>query len=88
MYLSRLRGAYMPTFKLYENNAYIKTFSATVVSCEETDGGFLVVLDKTAFFPEGGGQGADKGVLDGKTVLDVQIKDEIIYHCGCSSELR
>ncbi len=70
----------MPTIKLYENDSYIKTFTATVVSCVETDGEFLVVLDKTAFFPEGGGQDADKGVINGGNVLDVQIKDEIIYH--------
>ena len=70
----------MHTIKLYENDSYIKEFSATVVSCTETDGGFLVVLDKTAFFPEGGGQDADKGEINDIEVLDVQIKDDIIYH--------
>lgn len=70
----------MHTIKLYENDSYIKEFSATVISCDKTDGGFLVVLDKTAFFPEGGGQDADKGVIGGIEVLDVQIKDDIIYH--------
>lgn len=70
----------MHTIKLYENDSYIKEFSATVISCEEKDGAFLVVLDKTAFFPEGGGQDADKGVINGIEVLDVQIKDDIIYH--------
>ncbi len=70
----------MPTIKLYENDSYIKDFTATVVSCEEKDGTFFVVLDKTAFFPEGGGQDADKGEINGLKVLDVQIKDDIIYH--------
>ena len=70
----------MPIIKLYENDSYIKNFSATVISCEEKDGAFLVVLDKTAFFPEGGGQDADKGVINGIEVFDVQIKDDIIYH--------
>ena len=70
----------MPTIKLYENDSYIKNFSATVISCEEKDGAFLVILDKTAFFPEGGGQDADKGTINGLNVLDVQIKDDIIYH--------
>lgn len=70
----------MHTIKLYENDSYIKNFTATVIDCEEKDGAFLVVLDKTAFFPEGGGQGADKGVIGGIEVLDVQIKDDIIYH--------
>ncbi|MBQ5677470.1 MAG: alanyl-tRNA editing protein, partial [Clostridia bacterium] len=70
----------LPTIKLYENDSYIKDFSATVISCDKIDGGFLVVLDKTAFFPEGGGQDADKGVINDIEVLDVQIKDDIIYH--------
>ena len=51
-----------------------------VLSCEEKDDKYLITLDKTAFFPEGGGQYADKGSLSEANVLDVQIKDEIIYH--------
>ena len=70
----------MPTIKLYENDSYIKEFSATVVSCEEKDGAYFLVLDKTAFFPEGGGQDADKGKIGEADVLDVQIKNEVIYH--------
>lgn len=68
------------TVKLYENNSYIKNFDAVVLSCEEKDGAYFVVLDQTAFFPEGGGQYADKGTIGEATVLDVQIKDEIITH--------
>ncbi len=68
------------TIKLYENDSYIKNFEATVISCEECKNGYEVVLDKTAFFPEGGGQQADKGTINGYEVLDVQIKDEIITH--------
>ena len=70
----------MPTMKLYENDSYIKVFTATVTSCEEKNSAYFVVLDKTAFFPEGGGQDADKGEINGMEVLDVQIKDDIIYH--------
>ncbi len=70
----------MPTIKLYENDSYIKEFSATVLSCEEKDGAYFVVLDKTAFFPEGGGQDADKGKIADADVLDVQIKNDAIYH--------
>ncbi len=70
----------MPTIKLYENDSYIQNFTATVVSCDEQNGAFFIVLDKTAFFPEGGGQDADRGTINDATVLDVQIKDDIIYH--------
>ncbi len=69
-----------PTIKLYENDSYIKDFTATVLSCEEKDGAYFIVLDKTAFFPEGGGQDADKGKIGDSPVLDVQIRNEIIYH--------
>ena len=69
-----------PTIKLYENDSYIKEFTATVLSCEEKNDAYYVVLDKTAFFPEGGGQDADKGKMGDADVLDVQIKNEIIYH--------
>lgn len=68
------------TIKLYEDNAYIKEFDATVLSCEECKGGFFLTLDKTAFFPEGGGQQADEGFINESKVLDVQIKNEIITH--------
>lgn len=70
----------MPTIKLYETNSYIKEFAATVISCEEKDGECYVVLDKTAFFAEGGGQPADMGKMGDANVLDVQIKDGIVYH--------
>ena len=62
------------TVKLYENNSYIKTFDAVVLSCEEKDGAYFIVLNQTSFFPEGGGQYADKGTIGESTVIDVQIK--------------
>lgn len=68
------------TERLFEKDAYCRNFTADVVSCEEKDGFFFVVLDKTAFFPEGGGQAPDKGIINGINVLDVQEKDGIIYH--------
>lgn len=68
------------TVKLYENDSYIKEFDATVIFCEKCEKGYLVVLDKTAFFPEGGGQQADKGTINDANVLDVQIKDEVVTH--------
>lgn len=68
------------TVKLYENDAYIKEFDATVLSCEECKDGYLLELDKTAFFPEGGGQQADTGFINDAKVTDVQIKNEVITH--------
>ena len=68
------------TERLFEKDAYCRSFDATVVSCEEKDSVYIVVLDKTAFFPEGGGQAPDKGTINGADVLDVQEKDGIVYH--------
>ncbi len=56
------------------------TFSAVVTACEKVEDYYEAVLDRTAFFPEGGGQYADTGVIDGIQVVDVQEKNEIIYH--------
>lgn len=68
------------TIKLYENDSYLKSFEATVLSCECKEDFYYVILDKTAFFPEGGGQPADLGTIGDANVLDVQIKDDIITH--------
>ena len=68
------------TIKLYDADSHLYDFDASVISCEKTDKGFAIVLDKTAFFPEGGGQPADEGTLNGIAVTDVQIKDGIITH--------
>lgn len=68
------------TQKLYEADAYCREFTATVLLCEEENGTYRIVLDRTAFFPEGGGQAADSGVLGGVVVRDVQEKDGVITH--------
>ena len=68
------------TEKLYYSNGYIKEFSAVVKSCVKAENGFKVVLDKTAFFPEGGGQKPDTGFIGDVRVLDVQEEDGEIYH--------
>ena len=66
--------------KLYEQNAYTKEFIAKVLSCDKCEDFYKIVLDRTAFFPEGGGQAADKGTLGDTEVFDVQIANDIIYH--------
>lgn len=68
------------TEKIYLNDSYCKEFSAKVISCEKTEKGYEVVLSKTAFFPEGGGQAADKGTIDGVAVTDVQEKNGTVIH--------
>ena len=68
------------TAKLYEKDAYIKEFTATVIDCISADNAFKIILDKTAFFPEGGGQAADIGTLGNTNVFDVQIENGAIYH--------
>lgn len=68
------------TEKLYEKDAYIKEFTAQVLDCILDSDCYKIVLNKTAFFPEGGGQAADIGVLGEAKVFDVQIIDNIIYH--------
>lgn len=71
----------METIKLYDENAYLNSFSANVVACEMNGKGkFEIVLDATAFFPEEGGQSCDKGEISGKEVLAVRIENGIIYH--------
>ena len=69
------------TQKLYEACGSLFAFDATVLSCEPAEEGhYAVVLDRTAFFPEGGGQYADTGKLGGVRVLDVQIRGERLLH--------
>ncbi len=68
------------TIKLFENDSYVKEFTATVTSCEEKEGKYFITLDKTAFFPEGGGQAPDKGSINGVSVLDVREKGDEVVH--------
>lgn len=68
------------TEKLYDLNPKIKTFQAHVVECIPKDGRYLLILDRTAFYPEGGGQPSDRGVLNFANILDVQEKDGVIAH--------
>lgn len=68
------------TEKLYYLDAYIKEFTATVLSCERAGDYYLVTLDRTAFFPEEGGQYADTGTIGGVRVLDVTLQGGVIYH--------
>lgn len=81
----------MLTEKLYDRDSFIKEFEAEVLSCSQAEDGYELVLTRTAFFPEGGGQTSDTGVLqeveqeEGHQnvpiqVVDVQEKEGIIFH--------
>ena len=68
------------TKKLYDIDSHLREFEATVIDSYPAADGFFTILDRTAFFPEGGGQASDAGSLNGVKVYDVQVKDEVIYH--------
>ncbi len=74
----------METVKLYDNDAYATEFSAKVLSCtpvvRNDKGCYAVVLDRTLFFPEEGGQSPDKGKINDINVIDVQISKNVITH--------
>lgn len=86
----------MTTEKIYDANPRLLTFEAKVLSCTPAPKkGYDIVLDRTAFFPEGGGQKCDRGTLrllsdtasasahaqtSAIPVSDVQIKEDVIHH--------
>lgn len=70
----------METTRLFDEDSYIKEFDAEVTDVIQTERGCAAVLDRTAFFYEGGGQSADLGSLGGVKVLDVQEENGVILH--------
>ncbi|HJD31640.1 MAG TPA: alanyl-tRNA editing protein [Candidatus Eisenbergiella stercorigallinarum] len=68
------------TERLYYKDAYCREFDAQVRECREEKQGFAVILDRTAFYPEGGGQPADQGSLGEARVLDVQEEGQEVVH--------
>ena len=77
----------METEKLYYQDAFLTDFTAQVAACEPKNGKYFVTLDRTAFYPEGGGQPADTGILGGAAVLDVHERGETIVHT-CDAPLE
>ena len=70
----------MQTEKLYYADAFLQEFTANVLECADWKGKPALVLDRTAFYPEGGGQPADHGTINGVAVLDVHEKDGVVFH--------
>lgn len=66
--------------KLYYEDCHIREFAAVVTCCAETDKGYAITLDRTAFYPEGGGQACDLGTLADARVLHVKEQDEKVVH--------
>jgi alanyl-tRNA synthetase len=78
----------MATRKLFYEDCHLTTFTARVLTCEKTAKGWAVTLDATAFYPEGGGQACDLGVLGGAKVLDVREQGaEIVHLCDSALEI-
>lgn len=83
----------MMTTKLYQIDTYLKEWDASILAAKPAaDGDCLIQLDQTAFFPEGGGQGADHGVIQVSSqgsqdvafsVIDVQEDGDLIWHTVC-----
>ncbi len=70
------------TERLYYADSYLRTFEAQVVERLEVDGRPAVILDRTAFYPEGGGQPSERGALNQVEVVDVQtraVDDEVLH---------
>lgn len=70
----------MNTELLFRKNPYMSEFTASVVSCVREKGGYLIELDRTCFYPEGGGQPADNGSVGEARITDVHEKDGRVLH--------
>ena len=76
------------TERLYYEDAHQRTFTARVASCAPGKHGFDVVLDRTCFYPEGGGQAGDTGLLGGVRVTDTHERDgEVVHYCESPLEI-
>jgi alanyl-tRNA synthetase len=74
----------MQTKLLYYQDAYIKEFNARVLAVKKLNSQFGLILDQTAFYPAGGGQPADNGIIKGQSgesnVVDVHMDKGVVVH--------
>lgn len=79
----RTEGAFYimnQTIRLYEGDSMLHSCTATVLECVEVAGGYELETDQTVFFPEGGGQPADIGMLGTAVVTHVREREERLWH--------
>lgn len=70
----------MKTELLFYTDPYKKNFSAEIIELEKVKKGWSLVLNRTCFYPEGGGQPADRGSIDGVPVIDVKKENGVVFH--------
>ena len=70
----------METEKLFYQDAYLRETTAKVLECWQGKHGYEIVLDRTCFYPEGGGQPGDQGTINGIRVTDTHEKDGLVLH--------
>jgi alanyl-tRNA synthetase len=66
--------------ELYYQIPYVREFDAVVTGCAESKKGYEITLDRTAFYPEGGGQLSDTGFINDTAVTDTRRRNDVIYH--------
>lgn len=81
------------TEKIFETKSHQSKITATVISCERAGEKYDLVLDRTIFFPEGGGQPSDTGTVDGALMSDAVIRDGEVHHMvdrefACGAEVE
>ena len=76
------------TQKLYDSDSHLKEFTAVVTGCTPGKHGYDVTLDRTVFYPEGGGQPGDRGTLGGVSVTDTHERDgDVVHYCDGPLEI-
>ncbi len=70
----------MKTERLYYDDPYLRSFTATVTERRTEGEHMLVALDRSAFYPESGGQPGDHGMLNGVRVIDTQVQNDVVWH--------
>ena len=70
----------MKTTRLYQSDRYIRQWNTNITSVSPGEDSFIITIAESAFFPEGGGQSCDLGFIGDYQVIDVQEKDEEVYH--------